>query len=224
MQGIVSRMKAHQESCRKRKASEHEESPISNKPMKITKFVSATSKEDKNDLDKKVASYFYATNTPFLHVEHKTFKDLCSRLRPSYTPPNRFQIGGKLLDEVHTDCGEKAKSYLKDNFVTLNLDGWSNIHNEPIICVSATTKGNTFLLETIDTTGMAHTAENLVKIAEDSIEKNVTKFGFKVCGFVTDNAANVLKMRKQLSENKKINQTCFLFPFFESMVDIMYWY
>ena len=69
MQGIVSRMKAHQESCRKRKPSEHEES----KSMKITKFVSATSKEDKNDLDKKVASYFYARNTPFSHVEHKTF-------------------------------------------------------------------------------------------------------------------------------------------------------
>ena len=31
--------------------------------------------------------------------------------------------------------------------------------------------------------------------------KNVAKYGFKVCGFVTDNAANVQKIRKTLSES-----------------------
>ena len=56
------------------------------------------------------------------------------------------------------------------------------------------------MLETVDITGMAHTSENLVKLAEDSMVKNVAKYGFKVCGFVSDNAANVQKMRKTLSE------------------------
>ena len=46
------------------------------------------------------------------------------------------------------------------------------------------------MFETLDTTGMAHTSKNLAKLAEDSMVKNVVKYGFKVCGFVTDNAAN----------------------------------
>ena len=60
--------------------------------------------------------------------------------------------------------------------------------------------GTTFLLENVDTTGMSQTTENLVRIAQDSMVKNVSKYTFKVCGFVTDNAANVQKMRKALSE------------------------
>ena len=86
----------------------------------------------------KVARYIHATNTPFLHVEHDAFKDLCKSLRASYTPSSRKDISGKLLDEVHLECTEKAKITLKDGFVPLNLDGWSNRYNEPIICVSAT--------------------------------------------------------------------------------------
>ena len=42
------------------------------------------------------------------------------------------------------------------------LGGWSNIHNGPIVCVSVTTpEGESFLTETVDTSGHVHTAEYL---------------------------------------------------------------
>ena len=38
------------------------------------------------------------------------------------------------------------------------------------------------------------------QLPEDSMVKNVANYGFKICKFVTGNAANVQKMRKTLSE------------------------
>ena len=54
----------------------------------------------------------------------------------------------------------------------MELDGWSNVHNDPLICCSVTTtKGDTFLSSTIDTNDERHTADNLEKIAEEAIKK-----------------------------------------------------
>ena len=84
MQGIVSRMKRHKEICRTRHNEEHNETPIPKKTVKITKFLSSTDKNEKHELDMKVERYIYATNTPFLHVEHDAFKDLCKSLTAIY--------------------------------------------------------------------------------------------------------------------------------------------
>ena len=80
-----------------------------------------------------------ATNTQFLHAEHKSFTELISKLRPSYKPPTRKPLAGDLLDKVYEDCKEQAQQQLSGKFVTMSLDGWSNIHNDPIVCTVATT-------------------------------------------------------------------------------------
>ena len=56
-------------------------------------------------------------------------------------------------------------------------------------------KGKIFLLETIDTEANAHTAEYLQELAQQAIHRNVDMYKFCVAGFVTDNAANVTKIR-----------------------------
>lgn len=62
----------------------------------MSAFVTKTSTNLKLKLDQQIARYIYATNTPFLSVEHNEFKTLIEMLRPGYKPPSRYQIGGML--------------------------------------------------------------------------------------------------------------------------------
>lgn len=77
----------------------------------------------------------------------------------------------------------------------MTLDGWSNIHNEPIICISVTdaSQGTIHLIETIDTADNSHTGEYLLKVTVDAIN-TCQKFGCFVRSVVTDNATNMAKM------------------------------
>ena len=50
------------------------------------------------------------------------------------------------------------------------LDGWSNVHNEPIVCVSVNTpEGESYLTETVDTSCHSHTAEYLEEVAMSAV-------------------------------------------------------
>ncbi|QQP50145.1 Transposase, partial [Caligus rogercresseyi] len=85
--------------------------------------------------------------------------------------------------------------------VCFGLDGWSNVHNEPIICETVTTsEGQVYLVDTVDTSGRPHTAEYLKDMAASSIAKTENDFKCSVGSIVTDNAANVKKMRTNLEE------------------------
>ena len=89
------------------------------------------------------------------------------------------------------------------------IDGCSNVHNEPVVCVSVTTEsGDTYVTETIDTSGVPHTssnlkdmaqsASNLKDMAQSAIKKAENQYGCRVGSFVTDNAANMAAMRRAL--------------------------
>ena len=87
----------------------------------------------------------------------------------------------------------------------MELDGWSNIHNDPVICCSVTTsEGDTFLTSTIYTEDQRHTADNLEEIAEEAIKGAEESLGCKVTSVVTDNAANMKKMRSQLGVHRPV--------------------
>jgi len=90
------------------------------------------------------------------------------------------------------------------------LDGWSNIHNDSIICVCVTDVdgGLVYLLDTIDTQDNSHSWDYLVNLVESSVI-HCESFGCTVGSVVTDNAANMNKMRKNLAtcdglQNKNI--------------------
>ena len=98
---------------------------------------------------------------------------------------------------------------MENKSICIDLDGWSNTHNEPIICLTATLEdGTNYLIKTIDTIGIPHTADNLIKIAEDSIEHTEETFKCNVISFVTDNAANMKSMRDKLSRSNIITYGC----------------
>ena len=76
---------------------------------------------------------------------------------------------GKLLDK------------LQNKTVSLPLDGWSNVHNEPAVCDSvATDKGDIFLTDIIDTIFceliQTQASDYLTQLAENSIMSCQEKF------------------------------------------------
>lgn len=76
------------------------------------------------------------------------------------------------------------------SFLNMSIDGWSNVHNEPIICA----------FDTIDTSGHPHTANYLCTISCNFIERCKSEYNCAVSSFVTDNAANMAKMRENIRE------------------------
>lgn len=160
----------------------------------------------KMSLDKQVARFIFATNTSFRSVDHPEFIKLVQDLRPGYIPPTRKDISGHLLDTIHEEEKLKCSTILNGQMVCLGLDGWSNVHNEPIICATITTKtGDVYLIDTIDTSGHAHTAEYLAEVAIESIKNCQNNFKCIVRSVVTDNAANVTKMRLLLQSRTDLN-------------------
>ena len=117
-------------------------------------------------------------------------------LRPGYIPPNRYQVGGCLLDQSFSSVIDSYSEELKGKIVCMAMDGWSNVHNEPILALTLSVDGNIYINDCVDTAESRHTADYLVKIAENNAEK--------VGNFVTDNAANMAKMRKELGKGEEI--------------------
>ena len=80
------------------------------------------------------------------------------------------------------------------NFI---LDGWSNVHNKPILCAVVTTKkGESYLVDTNDTqsdyaSGNSYTVEYLKNVVKNSIINCEKEFTCTVRSLVADNISNV---------------------------------
>ena len=81
-----------------------------------------------------------------------------SKARPGYKPPNSHQIANKILENEFAAFQKEVNICLKGKKVCLAVDGWSNVHNDPIICIRVTEirKGKVFLIDTINTNGRLH--------------------------------------------------------------------
>ncbi|XP_067412762.1 heterogeneous nuclear ribonucleoprotein U-like protein 1 isoform X2 [Emydura macquarii macquarii] len=173
----------------------------SSKTTTMDGFVVRTSKYQQDTIDEKIARFIYATNSPFRIVNNKHFIDMVESLQPGYTPPGRADIGGRLLDTVYEKELEQCARNTEGKFASLSLHGWSNVHNDPVICACVTTEdGVAYISETIDTSGNAHTTEYLKEVAVKAVINCEQKFNCHVRSFVTDNAADVAKMRRCIEE------------------------
>lgn len=156
-------------------------------------------------MDLQVARFIYGTNSSFRVVEHPEFKKLINMLRPGYNLPTRQTIADNLLDSVYNTLQNNLKEQLAGKTVCMALDGWSNVHNDSIICVCVTeiSSGNVHLIATIDTLDNSHTWDYLTSLAVNSI-KSCEQFGCTVGSLVTDNAANMHKMRSNLATHNDL--------------------
>ncbi len=78
--------------------------------------------------------------------------------------------------------------------LTLMQDGWSNIHNCPVI-VNCVSTGKKSFLSAIDTGASKKTAQYCLKLATDAKEVE-NKFSCKVRSFVSDNENKMKRMRE----------------------------
>ena len=135
----------------------------------MDKYVLMTSEKELKDINKSIAEYVYATNASFRSVEHPTFKNMLNKCRPGLgnKGPTRSKVANELLEEVYLDCEEYFKESLCNKTICLAMDGWSNVHREPIVCVTATVDRKVYLIDSIDTQAERHTGENTCDSSEE---------------------------------------------------------
>ncbi|XP_065454017.1 uncharacterized protein LOC135983963 [Chrysemys picta bellii] len=85
----------------------HSISPVAKRKKKfhhpetiIDKFVIRIRRLQKEVIDEKNAQFVYATNSTFRMIENPHFINMVQLSRPEYSPPNRADVAGKLLDKV----------------------------------------------------------------------------------------------------------------------------
>ncbi|GFT38679.1 uncharacterized protein NPIL_229751 [Nephila pilipes] len=156
-------------------------------------------------IDLVLAKMFYACNIPFAIVESESFKNLIHILRPSFKPPSHKELAGPLLDAVYNEMDGLVCKNLKGKEGTLVIDGWSNIHNEPIIVSYIQVTEESYLVD-VENTGTTKKSEGFLYKKCSDIFLITKKYDCQVQSIVTDNAKNMEKMRREL-EQKFENST-----------------
>ena len=176
----------------------------------VSSFAVKTDQQSKSNLDHQVAKFFYACNIPFAVAEHPEFKKLVSTLRPGYTPPSRKQISGPLLDDVFNGINDSMADQLKGKKVTLLQDGWSDIHNNPVIAHSLHTGNSVHFVSAVETGSNKKTAAFCTSLAQKAMLEASEKFCCEVSAVVTDNEKKMDVMRKELQkeDNELITYGC----------------
>jgi hypothetical protein len=164
----------------------------------ISQFGITTDKKMQEQLDEQVARFFFSCNIPFSVVEQEEFKRLMTMLRPGYKPPNRKTLGSTLLDKVHGSLSTAAASRLHGKDVTLIQDGWSDVHNSPVIAQCVQNGSEAYFLSSVESGANKKTAEYCSNLAKEALEENKVKFGCQVVAVVTDNEKKMQKMRELL--------------------------
>ena len=121
-------------------------------------------------------------------------------MQPGTTIPTRQWIARPLLDKMFEEERGKVEKLLNNQLCTLALDGWSTRVLQPVVGVAVTVNGNTYLFDTLDTSGQPHTTEYLVDVFKSQVEKVEEDWSVSVCFVVTDNASNMAGMRRLVKD------------------------
>lgn len=169
----------------------------------VDNFVTTTTKSQQKSLDNAVAKFYYGCNIAFNIAEHELWKDMIEALRPGYSPPSRKQLANDKLDEVYNEVREKIKTDISGKQVTLMQDGWSDIHNSPVIATAVHCEGQQHFISSLDCGANHKTAEYCTQVASDAIKMLKEEFSAQVIGVVTDNENKMKAVRKKLKELHK---------------------
>nr|XP_047137782.1 uncharacterized protein LOC124814290 [Hydra vulgaris] len=144
----------------------------------------------------------YATASPFRMSENSFWANFFKKIRPGWSPPNRYALSHNLLDTVYNQVNKFIQDLISqsETFV-LMTDGWSCISNDSHIQIMLATPTPIYI-RSIHPKENSHTGQyifnQIVEIIED---KNIISNKRKIKAFCTDNAANMVADWK-LIENK----------------------
>ena len=108
---------------------------------------------ERRELTLQFARWVFASSLPFRAVEHVQLHKWLDLRCPGLRLCGERELGGSILDCIHEECMSEIKGKVKGRKVTLSVDGWSSITNEPLIGVSI----HGWLLRLIDATGQSET-------------------------------------------------------------------
>ncbi|KAJ8914331.1 hypothetical protein NQ315_011319 [Exocentrus adspersus] len=106
----------------------------------LMNFVIQTSANKKEEIDKQIAKAVFATNTSFRCLDNPHVKKAIEMLKSGYKPPSRKTISTTLLEQIYEEEKTKCFGNFSGQSVNMSIDGWSNVHNEPIVCATITTE------------------------------------------------------------------------------------
>ena len=78
--------------------------------------------------------------------------------------------------------------------VVISQDGWSNLHNQPIIATALHYPGKSLFLDAVDVGAEAKRAEYCFDLIKNSIETVEEKYQCSVVGIVSDNENKMVKV------------------------------
>jgi hypothetical protein len=150
-----------------------------------------------NEVQKALARAVYVTGQPLSIFEHPLWKQALQLLRPNFNPPSRKMLSTVLLEEEYEDVKQKVTEKIEDaNVLHIAADGWTNIRKDSILNIIIYTP-KPYFHSSIDTQDNRHTAEYL----SEKISQTMNEIGSaKFLGIITDNAANMKKCGKLLTD------------------------
>lgn len=160
----------------------------------ITDYMIKTTDEQKKSIDQAISMCFYAANIPFNVAELDNFKHMIQTLRPGYKPPSAKDISGRLLDAAVDQVDSKLEQKVQNCSLTLTLDGWSSIKNDPIQAVTIHTGTESFLLKAYDAGSQKKTSQQCASVVEAAIKECHENLHSEVFAVVTDNENKMCKM------------------------------
>ena len=130
MQGNVSRLEKHLESCSERPAKRScdemtTESDAMNSAKRrnqkpLDKHVVVTTADNKDSINMQLTRAILATNTPFSFVDNPQFKKFYQMLRPGLQLAGRHDVAGDLLNRVYSEELTEAQAFFKGAYKKLN--------------------------------------------------------------------------------------------------------
>lgn len=168
----------------------------------IGRFLDNVTNEEIEELNIKLASFFFGCNIPFSVVDSDHFKNFIKALRPAYSSqlPGRKALSTTLLDQEYQRCIDMLSGLVSGESVLL-IDGWKNTssNSKTVVSMLHNAKGSQAFLNAWDLTGESETAEKLAEIVNKSIDMARELYKTNVYAVVSDNASAMIKMGKNVA-------------------------
>lgn len=143
--------------------------------------------------------FIFQNRIPFRVADDPSFHQALEETRPGLEKRKiltRKLLAGQLLDETDAVVSEDMKSLLKNKMCVVSQDGWSNVHNEPIIASTIHCEGTSYPLDSTYTGTESKTANYCFTLLKNTITSAENEYGATVVGFVSDNEPKMKALRK----------------------------
>ena len=146
------------------------------------------------------AECVYANSLSFNAMTGKMWTKFFKRIRPKFQLPSRDQLSNHLLDKSFDRISKLAIAHVdQSEFVSIVLDGWTNVRKDAIINIVAMTPTPVFV-KSVDTKGETKDAnymyQLLVQVIEDIGANRIT-------GLVSDNENKMIALANLIKDKYK---------------------